>query len=229
MGAPTWSLRELPPAKILHDLVGSSIEAPRSLSGLTQAIDFSGGGYWRLDMKAVQIHNEVGHRAWLRWRNRLNGGVGTVVVPLLNDIVMVGGENVPFSDGTLHSDGTGHRGADIIAAIGAAAAKNAGTVQILVLAAARALLEADMFSIRHPTKDWRAYAITSIDTVVDVPAGKLYTVGIRPTLREAITAADFVDFWRPRCLMRLSAGKTMAWEPEKFWISRPDVSFVEAL
>lgn len=229
---PTFDLSLLPPAAVSLRLVGGAIESPRALSGRTGAIDFSGGGFWTLKLSRVQLFADPAmHRAWLELDGLLSGGVGRVIVATINDLVMPGAvagvegavRGVTHSDAALFADGSGHVGSRVVGEFAEAAALGAATLRLRVFGGLG--LTTSSFGTRHPTKGWRHYRIIAIDSV----DGDVWTVGIRPPLREATPVGQFCDWWRPRCVMRLQAGQQMGWEPEKFWRSTPDVTFVEAM
>lgn len=233
MSIPTFDLSLLPPAALSLRLVGGAIESPRAVSGLTGAIDLSGGGFWTLKLSRVQLFADpAGHRAWLMLDGLLANGVGKVIVPTINDLAMPGAAAgvsgavgpVPHSDGAMFSDGGGHLGSRVVGEFAAAAARGAATVSLRLLTGGPLVWGVD-FSLRHPAKGWRRYRVTEIDSV----DGDVWTVGIRPPLREAVPVGQFCDWWRPRCVMRLPAGQSLGWEPEKFWHSTPDVTLVEAM
>lgn len=226
----TWDFDLLPVAGISHSLVGGAIEAPKSVSGITQVIDFSGGGFWKLDLKKVQLFADRDvHRAYLQMRGELDGGVGRVVVPLINDLVAPSRvSGITHSDGTIYDDGTSYYGSSTVAFISTAASVRATTVTIRVDDGEDPAVP-DHFSIYHLTKGWCLYQIKTVDTIVTSGSSRVATVSIKPPLRGAVPSGAFCDFWRPRCTMRLPAGGTMPWDPEKWWVSTPTVSLIEAM
>lgn len=227
----TWDLSVLPVAGISHSFAGGSIEAPRSQSGLTQVIDLAGGGFWQLKLSRVQMFaSEQQHRLYLRYRMVLDGGVGKIVIPLINDLVappvMTG---VPFADGAVHSDGAGHTSSSVVAEFAEDAAVGAGTVTLRVRSGYVPLHDR-IFGVLGPLKGWRSYQTGEADDIVALVDGSvLVTAPVRPTLREAISAGTPVDFRRPRCVFRLPAGAAMPWEPEKYWSFMPTITFLEAM
>jgi len=184
-----YDLCLLTPSEIELDVVGQSIEAPRSLAGTTQAIDFSGGGFVIANYSGIQLITSQQHLYWNKLAAYLNGSVNYIAVPLWTDFIS------PAA--TAHGvDGT----------LGADAAVNAG--QIVINFATAPLVGGEWFMINHGVAiGQRAYRISDVIS----SAGTAYTVSIRPTLREAETSGHAVVFWRPSCRMRLAAGETMPW------------------
>lgn len=236
-GVPEYSLETLPPKKMRIDIIGSAIEGGRTQEGFGRAIDYSGGGMWKVEYQDVIFQSPAAHRYYQALRNRLNGGTRSVVVPLLTDWVapVAPGEDlwlngIPHDDGSLFSDLTGYRQSTITAEVAEDAAQAAGTVKIRLLNGGD-LAGGETFSIYHAVKNHRAYSIPlgDIDDIeTEVGGATVYTIGIRPTLREAIVAGQNVEFARPRCLMRLPAGSTLPWEVGSRWISQISIPFIEA-
>jgi hypothetical protein len=204
---PTWDEATFPPCdEITTDIVGTAIEGARSLSGLTGALDISGGGFWRVDW-GIDLGTESQQRAFNRMAARLNGSVRTVNVTFLTD-------NLVAFDTSLSVATTDDR--DL----------NEGTIKFAV--PSTALLEGgETFSINHPTRGWRAYRIAEIDSITGTST-KTYTVGIRPPLREATDSGTALEWALPRCLMRLMPGTTMSLRITPVNRVQQTVSFIEA-
>jgi hypothetical protein len=242
MAIETYSISMLPPAEMSIDILGSAIEGGRSLNGDTNAIDFTGGGRWSVKYQRIPVFVPAQHRYWQRLRNILNGSVRTMIVPMLTDYVApyplgtdgepmlpIGG--ITYSDGALFSDLVGFSQGNIDAVLVGAHALNAGTLTFQVINGSR-LEGGETFSFLHETKNFRAYGIADIDSITpeDTTDGQnvTYVVAIRPTLREAVADGTPLDFYRPRCLMRLEAGTSLPWEPFGWYQGAPSISFVEA-
>ncbi len=234
------SLDLLPPGEMSIDIVGSGIEGGRNLLGFAQAVDMTGGGLLAVRYSSIMPTNAnpVALRYLSRLGAKLNSGVGTIDVPLIVDAItpVPGSEDqlpdavydqVPFSDETLFSDGTGFGDPLVSAVITDAAALNAGTIAITVTQG-RELVGGEWFSIYHPTKGHRAYRITDVDEIDVETDQTLYTVGIRPTLREAVEAGEECRFVRPLCRMRLAPGKTIPFNVKEWWLSDATLEFIEA-
>jgi hypothetical protein len=231
-----FSLELCPPGRMtMPRIIGAGIEGGRSLSGISQAIDATGGGFVAVDYKMIQLGNVNQDR--LRYFNRLgflNGGVRSIVVPLLVDAVspLALGASLfmasKFSDTSHFSDGSSFSQSAIAAVTVGAFALNASTIVIKILQGSP-LQGGEWFGLFHPTKSNRAYLITDVDSKATNEDGSAtYSVAIRPPLRGPIGDGSEVDFLRPRCVMRLAPGTTLSVDVEKYWYGTPDISFVES-
>lgn len=235
MAIPTYNLDLLPPRGMEIDTPGSAIEAPRSLSGIASAIDFSGGGLWTVTYRGIGIFSRESHRHFNRLRMHLTGGVQAIVIPLVTDYIAPtitdGGpiwiEGITHSDGSLHSDGAGYREATIKARLNRSEAVNASTARIRMTEGGE-LIGGEIFSLNHPVRGYRCYQVGEIDGVVNDAGTKVYTVEIKPPLREASTTTDSLRFVRPLLTVRLAPGAKMPWIADDWWQAEPDVAFIEA-
>jgi hypothetical protein len=235
---PIYDLGLLPPGKMELDIVGTSIESGRSQSGITGAIDFSGGGLWTCRYSQIYVFGSQQHLYYQYLRNYLRGGVRSIIVPFLNDFVaptpiVAGPISTPvrFSDTTTFSD-TSTFSQDAIAAVMVGnAAANATTITIQVQVGG-ALRGGETFSINHFSPKWqRAYGISELDsfTAPDSNGAVNYTVAITPPLRAAVADGTSLEFSRPECVMRLMAGGSgMPWTVEKYWQGVFDLQFIES-
>lgn len=230
---PTFDLSRLPPAAVSIRLAGASIESPRAVSGMTGAIDFSGGGFWVVKLSRIQMFSDPAvHRTWLALDAMLSGGVSKIVIPFPVDIAQPGavaGEDgivgpVPHSDGKFYLGGAGHTSPASLAVFGVSAASGDATVTLRHIHGAQPCQGAS-FGVYHRSYGWRAYRIVSVDSSV----GDLHTVWIRPPLRASVAVGQSVDWYRPRCVMRIGASQPLGWEVSGFWKGTPDITFVEAM
>ena len=251
MSAPlAIDLDFLPPGQmIMPRIVGGGVEGGASLSGVTPASDATGGGFVAVDYSSLFIGNsdQSKMRAINRLAVALAGGIRTIVVPLLVDFIQPvpiltgiagpggvttpwsSGAPLPWSTGVTWSTGANWLIRNVGGAVSGAQLANSGTITISLIGGTGALEGGEWFGLSHPTKGLRAYCVTDIDTVAaDVHGNPLFTVGIRPTLRESISDASPVEWWRPRCTMRLAPGSSIDINVDKFWFSQPSVKFIEA-
>jgi hypothetical protein len=205
----------LTPAEITLDIVGSAVEGGRSLSGVTQSVDYSGGGFVAATYGGINLFTAAQAKAWNQLAGCLNGSVRTVDVPLWADIVaarnsagLAAGAPGGLANPTLAA-----------AALGATTVTATGPAGLVIAGG-------EWFSISHPgATDKRAYRVWK-----SVAAGAAFTLSIMPPLRAAITAGITANFWRPVCKMRLPAGETMAWQfRAPGATSELSVNFVEAM
>lgn len=238
----TIGLEAINPGRAVFDVVGASIEAPRALSGMSSALNLTGGGLVMVEY-ANCLPGNVGPDA-LRYVSRLaamvNSGVTSVYVPLMTDYLVPTAEafdldatelypSVPFSDDETFSDGSEFSQSSVLAEVHQAAALNAATV-LIVVTSGGALIGGEWFSIHHTNKDKRAYRISEVaDEVATNSDGySVYTCTISPPLREAVTAGVECNFVRPECLMRLMPGTTIPFNVDPAWLQTFEMKFIEA-
>ena len=237
----------LPPGRMTAPrIIGSTVEGGASLSGITLASDANGGGLVAVDYQNIQLSNT--NRDRILFFNRLmialQGGIRQCVVPLLTDYIAPcadslfvnaftsvpqGYSHTPFSDLTTFSDGSEFSQANVSGLIVSSGNSGDGTVTLSVING-RQLQGGEWFGVQHASGAFRAYCVTDIDSQsVDGTSGIVTaTVAIRPTLREAITVGMNVDWWRPRCTMRIKSGMDPTLDLSQFWYGTPSLSFVEA-
>lgn len=241
-----FDLSTMPPGRMTFPrIVGGSYEGGSALSGVTLASDITGGGFLAVDYAEIQLSNTKRDRilAFSRLMVALQGGIRTCVVPLLTDYVApavdglfsgvfsgsrYGNIGTTFSDGMTFSDGSEFSQPPITGFIAAAGNAGDGTVS-LTLVGGRPLQGGEWFGVQHPTKSFRAYCVVDVDSQsVDGSGNITATVDIRPTLRDIVTNGMTVDWWRPRCLMRIKSGADATLDLSQFWYSTPSLAFVEA-
>jgi len=258
----TYSLDVLPPGRMIIDVLGGGAESPRSVTGDSGAIDYN-AGLWSVRYSDILVHHAYQHRYWSWLGGMLNTRTRMIRVPILSDwFAPVPGNNVnlsagplyiggiPHSDGTMHSDGAGYSQSTISAELYADAAMGDGTIQIAVNAGGT-IFGGEIFSILHPTQDWRAYKIVDIDDVIDrdtlgagigdefgaggsdvLGAGgglaAIYTVSLNMPIKEDVPAETPLKFDRPLCIMRLAPNTTLPLDVIGRHQSRPEANFLEA-
>jgi hypothetical protein len=204
----------LTPSEVTLDIVGSTIEGGRSLSGVTQSIDYSGGGFVAVTYGGINLFTAAQAKEWNKLAGCLNGSVRTVDVPLWADIVAARN-----AAGVAAGSPGGIANPTLAAAALGATTVTATTPGGLIIEGG------EWFSIQHlGTVDQRAYRVWK-----SVVAGGFFTLSIMPPLRDAIAAGTEADFWRPTCKMRLPAGESMPWQfRAPGGTSELTVNFVEA-
>ena len=239
----TLDLSFLPPGRMTAPrIIGGAIEGGAALSGVTLASDVSGGGLVAVDYNDIQVGNSNRDRILFfnRLMNTLQGGIRPVVVPLMTDYFAPCADSLfatpgaspyslePFSDGSTFSDGSEFSTPPVTGSIQNVGAAGDGTVTLMVLGG-RPLQGGEWFGVIHPSKSYRAYNVTDVDSQsVDSHGNVTATVGIRPPLRDATSVGLNVDWWRPRCLMRIKSGADATLDLSQFWYSTPSLAFVEA-
>lgn len=202
----------------------------RALSGDEQLVATDGGGRWRarLPLQLVSTPDQV--RTFRAVIEQMEFGTVPVVLPVLDtphqpwpNAIDDAARDLPYSDGSRHSDDSGFVNGAIVARLAAAAALRATVLEIEQVAMS-SLKAGEYFTLAHPTAGPRLYVVKKI---VDV-SGSVRTVQIAPPLREGAGNNDPADFGEPRCLMRLAnAGEDAALEFDTTWHARPTLEFVE--
>lgn len=224
----TFDIGILKPGNLSLDLMGTSVESGRSMSGITGAIDYSAGGFWGVEYKNIFIETRLQHVYWSYLRNNLSGGVTKVDVQIeqrgsaplpgsVESVYPLFGDDATFDDNSTFETGS------VTAFVGADAETGDGTVSINMIEAA-ALIGGETFGVYHPTAGWRTYSVSEIDAV----SGTVYTLGIRPPLRGTMAAGDVVEFLKPKCSMRLMPSTKLPAEIKPPWHNTASASFVEA-
>jgi hypothetical protein len=230
----TFDLNLLPPGQMeMPRILASAIGGGQTASGIISNADMSGGGLVAVTYSNVQLGNanQGAMRYWNRLASALAGGVRPIIVPMLVDWIQpvarpFGTGLTPFSDGALFSDGSEFYSPPVTGTIMAGATVGAGTISVLVIGGSGILEGGEWLGINHSVKGNRVYNVVDVDGYdVDGDGNRIYTIGIRPTLRQALLGGEPVDWWRPKCVMKLA--KPIVTSVEKYWWSTPSIELIE--
>lgn len=215
MGDYVYDHCVLTPSEVSIDVVGIGIDGGRSLSGISKVINYTGGGFVAVTYGGINLVTRDDHKAWNRMAGMLSGSVRTAIVPLWADIVAArdsGGNAMGDSGGPANPT------------VGGAATFLAGSTLIKIAGDMGLIQGGEWFAIDHGSPlEWRAYR------VIEVVAGTPTQYRIAPPLRADIDPGEVLDFWRPKCLMRLQPGANVPWTfAAPGGLTTVDVSFVEA-
>ena len=86
----TFDLKRAPPGRMSAPrIVGASIEAGISQSGISSAVDISGGGLVAIKYSNIQLKNSDATQLkyWNQLRGQLVGGVRQITVPFMVDFL----------------------------------------------------------------------------------------------------------------------------------------------
>lgn len=217
------------PEKLLieadHDwnIVGNTMGAGQS-SVASVDVRSDGGGFWVASLNNIQFLDASYTLLWRAIRQIANGGVTPLIVRRNETLFApfplgeAEGESIPHSDDSLFSDGAGYYQTTIDVVAAESAALRATSLAITRNYCAE-LQGGEVFSILHPTFDWRMYEIATVDDDV---------ITFNPPLREAVTAGTQLEFDRPRCTMKLLNPAAMDLNIRSYPFSLASVKFVES-
>jgi len=214
------------------ELGARTISGGRSVSGVQQVGRTDGGGVWMATMDDVQVSTPNQIRAWKAIKARLDGGATPIVMPCREVVTapwpLVGGvalTDLPStnSDDSTLSDDTEYEGSPIQATLAAGADLRA-TQLLMTFATGGPLLAGETFSIQHQTFSWRRYEVAGV--TLDGDGNSLVT--IRPPLREATPAGQWVEFNTPKCVMQLASPDAMDLPLELRTYGKASPKFVES-
>lgn len=172
---------------------------PSSFGGRRQ-IGAGDVGYWTCSMSSVPAGTPDQIREWRAMVAAMQGGAEDIIVGVYDQrqAPWPGAERVvrqiTYSDGTTHSDGTTFQQSTIAIVLAEAAALRATSLKATVQQAGP-LRRGMYFSMRD-----RLHIITSVPDV----DGATVTFNFLPTLREAHTAGEPLQFGRPTCRVRMT-------------------------
>lgn len=244
---PTLDVDFIKPQSMAFDVVANAIDGGRNLANQSISSEITGGGFVTAVYRDCYGQEREAHE-YFNWLSaRLTGSFRFINVPLktewMGPFPMVDrspffrATGIPHSDGALLSDGSGYSQVPVFGAVKASATVGAGVISIRLYGADRQLRWSDWFSIYHETKGWRVYRYWEVQSVssqfTEVVSGATltyrdYTLAIQPTIREALTAGQRIEFSRPRFAAKLEPGASIPWDVKSFWVAQPTLSFVEA-
>lgn len=222
------------PRKLMREASNDwNIVGNTAIAGQTAAssvdIRSDGGGLWIASLNNIQFWDQTDTRLWRAIRQLCNGGINPIVVPRNDSFCApfpVGQQpygNVPHSDLSLFDDGAGYY-QTIIDVVCDGGANLRATTMKLILNNCGDLQGGEVFSIQHPTFNWRMYEIGSITETDETHVA----VTFNPPLRESVNNGDQIEFDRPRCLMKLVNAAAMDLNVTTWPFSLATVKFIES-
>ena len=217
------------PEQLTWQLAGAYREGPPSLSQQAARARLDGGGWWQAKPENIFVRDDNAH-LWHAVEALVDDGVDEVILdyitnlqpwPSVDGTPLSSLDPIPHSDGSFFSDGSGYMQRIIIAELDADAALRATTLRI-DMQYSSPLVGGEPFTIVHPTQNERMYRV---GTAVQGSDG-IWTVTVRPTLREAAVAGTVLDFDRPRCRMTMQGG--MALPLSSPFMGKASLQFIEA-
>lgn len=219
--------------RLSWEISGSVLSGGQTAGGVFQLARLDGGGFWKALMSDIGFWTDDTRKTWRALAAHCDGGVQPIVVPVRETIdapwPTVAGElltslpEVAHSDGALFSDGSGYLSNVINATADVDAALRA-TEMTIAFAVGGALRGGEYFSIEHSYMSHRLYRINRVTDNGD----DTFTVKFRPPLRAAVTAGEWIEFDRPKCVMRLATPDAMDTALEAPFFAKPSIAFVEA-
>lgn len=219
------------------NLAGVAATPGVTAQSVATIIRSDGGGFWTCSMSDISLsgpgtgkdRQKVSTLLWRAVRQVCDGGVNAIVVPRNDALVRPwparlaqGVIEVPHSDLSLFSDGSGYYQPTINIVADGDAALRATSLDIEIIYAGP-LLGGEAFSIQHETLGWRMYEVATVEYVDDTHA----TITFMPPLREAIEAGAELEFDRPCCTMRLASPSSMNLSVAPWTFNSASVEFVE--
>jgi len=212
------------------NLAAGSITPGQTGSGAFPYLRLDCGGAWVAKFNQVFLKDDDAAQTFSAIRMAARGGVTVLTVPRptkfqpwpVVDGVQITPSNIPHSDGSFFSDGSGYTQKIIdVVTVGAAAFRDVNLTMSLIFCGP--LRSGESFSIMHSAQDWRVYEIMSVEIDGD---GNSF-VEFDPPLREAVADGTEIEFDQPRCTMRLSSTDAMNFTLETYPHARQNVSFIE--
>jgi hypothetical protein len=212
-----WPWRTLVPATPRVWVDAPANLGPKSLDDTQQASTTAGGGRVRAVFADIYLLDPNPVRVATAWAGHLDAGVTECIVPL----PALYTAPRPYAGGRPMSPGTPAPGDDyfgeaaslgspMMVATAATAALRAASLTITISRGSR-LRGGEWFSLDHGGAiGWRAYHTTRVTDDGD----GVFTCGIRPLLRAAITGPKAVELDVPRCVMKLDPAKADELRPE---------------
>lgn len=198
-----------------------------SLAGGSQWVQ-SDAGVWEITYGSIPA-TELRINAYRALALLLNGPVTPILVPVFDkkrapwplvDVKrLTSYGDIPHSDGSLFSDGSGYY-TPVIDATATVAAIRA-TSLTMTLNYGGKLWGAEFFSI-----DENLYQIKSV-SLSDAGPPAVYTIGFMPPLRAAITDGTVLNFDDPVCRCTLASSAGMPLSLSNRAVGLPSVSFIE--
>lgn len=222
------------------NLVGTAMSSASAL-GVAPVVRTDGGGFWSCVMSDVRLSGIKGadlrgrqrqKQATLLWRavrQLCDGGVRSIIVPRNDALFRPFPPGVkeygllPHSDASFFSDASGYYQAVVNIETASAAALRATSIALRTRYGAQ-LRGGESFAIEHAVAGWRIYEIATVDQVDDAVS----IVTFNPPLREAVASGVYVEFDRPRCLMRLAKTSSMDLTVQPWTFNSGSLDFVEA-
>ncbi|WP_375549443.1 hypothetical protein ABWI01_03370 [Oceanicaulis alexandrii] len=159
-------------------LVGAAVVGGRSKSGVIAMANFSGGGFWTA-REDCSLRSDAVKLDWNGFIDGCDGGSTPVIVPLKTRITTP---------------------ADITAIALSANALTRATALSVLVTGGGVLKRGHVFTLDHPAWGPRFYRIESATE----QSGGLWSISVRPPLREAAASGTALDIEDPRCVMVLA-------------------------
>lgn len=219
--------------KVLWELSGMTLSGGQTASGVMPVARIDGGGLWKSTLTAVGVYTADRRRAFRAFSAIADGGAQPIILPcietydapwpIVNGAPQRALPASPHSDGSTFSDGTSYDNSMIAAKVTVQAALRA-TSLIVQMIAGDNFHGGEHFAIDHPTNRWRLYRVRTAVLNTD----GTWAITFRPPLREAIPLGTFLEFDRPKCVMRLARPDAMDTTFETFWFAQVSPDFIEA-
>lgn len=215
-------------------LTGRAITGGQSISGITQSVNTTGGGFWVFELAGANLRTVEKLKAWRALEAMIDDGVTAIEVPICDyrqapvPVVagrrVYGGDSVPHSDDSTFSDGSEYAGGSPNGTVAVSSALRSTALR-LQMNDAGSLIGGEHFSFDHENAGRRMYRVRTVEADL---GGGVYDITFRPPLREAVPAGMVADFRNPSCMMKVANPHEMAPTVEDLRFASGSVVFVEA-
>lgn len=200
-----WPAKLLRPREIEPNQVPFSRTGGRTLGGIKRSIR-TNRGHWEIAMNGVVLASTAQRRVWNAIRTGLCGSPGLLIIPVWSfdtapfasgmfdtEVLVPHSGGIPFSDGSLYSQGS--------ISVRCAGSANIGDTSIqLRIRNAEADLSGVRFSYNH--------ALYETGPAISI-SGSTWTVPIFPAVRARIPFGAELEFNLPTCLVHLMEDRGM--------------------
>lgn len=216
------------PTSVTPSIVGGSQAGGRSVGGVSQYGELSGGGLWSIEFGPSSLWNRETFMAWRALEAASANGARPMIVPLADrrhQPITPQLSATPFDDLSLWDDTVEWDQAEVEAIVTSPALLRATSLSF-DFTAPTPLVGGEHFSILHGgNKGWRLYRVTEVVSG-GLGSGDATTIRFMPPLRASVATDTALNFDSPRCVCNAPSGLAAVLDMLRFG-SSSGASFVE--